>query len=101
MNEIAVELKTPVFTPEQERRIGRLAIENHLIFEAVMSWMDDQPWPADGAPHKPRREDAPMWKDASAARKRLYSALDDACGFVKMEGGGISRRWVADQEDDQ
>jgi hypothetical protein len=69
-------------TPADERHIGCLAIAARLLYEEVLAWMEDQPWPPLAA-HKPRKENAPMWRESIDARNLLDNALDDLLGLEK------------------
>jgi hypothetical protein len=61
---------------EEFMEIGRLAVQAHFLFDAVMCWMDEQT-----GDHKPRREDAPMWRMCTNARRQLDNKLNEYCGF--------------------
>lgn len=75
---IEIQHFTPVFTAEDERKIGRLAIEARLIREAVLVWMEENK-PNNGL--KARQEDAPMWHECAMARNRLAQACNDLLGL--------------------
>lgn len=78
MSVVLIEHFTPVFTADDERKIGRLAIESRLIREAVLVWMEENK-PGDG--RKPRQEDAPMWHESAKAWNRFNRACNDLLGL--------------------
>jgi hypothetical protein len=79
---VVIQTTTAIFTPEIEQRIGRLALEQYLLWVAVLEWLDEQPHPPE-VQHKPRRENAPMWREAMDARTTFLQTMADACGFEK------------------
>jgi hypothetical protein len=70
---VEIEHFTPVFTADDERKIGRLAIESRLLQEAVLVWMEE-------TGHR-RREDAPMWAESAKAWHRFKKGLNDLLGL--------------------
>lgn len=76
MTAILIEHFTPVFTADDERKIGRLAIEQRLLREAVTVWMEE-------TGHN-RQEDAPMWRESAQAWHRFKKALDDLLGLEPL-----------------
>jgi hypothetical protein len=73
------EFTLPAITVDDERRIGRLAIDARLKREAVMVWMVEQPPVPSG--RKPRQEEAPMWRECITAWNAFKDSLNDLLGM--------------------
>jgi len=73
MSAIEIEHFTPIFTAEDERKIGQLAIESRLLQEAVLVWMEET--------GNRRRENAPMWAEKTKAWNRFQKGLNDLLGL--------------------
>jgi len=66
---VDIEEFVAVVTPDDEQRIGRLAIEMRLSFEDVLVWMAEN--------NQRRQENAPMWRKNIDARNAFHNALND------------------------
>ena len=71
-------------TPEDERRIGKLAIEARLAREEVLVWMEEN--------DDPRQENAPMWRVCVEARHAFLDAVNDLLGLENETGHQRKRR---------
>ena len=61
---------------------GRLAVQNYVLYEALLSWMDQQP----RVQKKPRQEDCPFWGVVINGRNQNKNFLDKICGFEDSIG---------------
>jgi hypothetical protein len=71
-------------TPEDEQRIGKLAIEARLLQEEVLVWMEENDCN--------RKEEAPMWRQSALAFNAFCDAVNELLDLEDARGNKKSRR---------